>query len=296
MSKKTNDKRSLDQIAEAIYAAESENLFARGDLLSEAKTTYPGEFLAWLGDNFEWSHDTAERFMKVAKLGKDYAILRNLKLGRMTLYELCEFEGDELTAVVSELAKHAKQKRIKPQEADRYIEIAQARIVHGDRPDATLYALAQYSGAPQFQDIEATLKAKNPTTDAAAGLIIEKFEDKRAEEEEARRAEQEAKQEAKYEREQAEREQAEREPKPVKPITPAEAMPGSIGPMISPSPEDELLDKANKAFALGTYEGAGIISDELADAVDQVITRWTRLRSELRTRQDDTESRERTAA
>jgi hypothetical protein len=288
MRKKTNHKRTLDQIAAAIHAAESESLFARGDLLIEAKETYPGEFLAWLEDNFWWSHDTAERFMKVSRLGANFAILRNLKLARTTLYELCDYEGDELKAIVAELAKHAKQKWLKSQEAWRYIEIAQARLEHGDKySDATLFALGS-----AHEDCDALLKAANPKTDAAAELIVKQFKEKR---EEAKAQARLAEIDAWANEEQVEDVEPEDvETKPVKPkevIEPkpvaAQPMPGGVGPMLSLSPEDELLDKAAKALALAEYDGAGTITDELVDACDQAATAWQRLHSTLRKRQNE---------
>ena len=45
------------------------------------------------------------RYMMVALL--DSAILRNLHLGRTTLYDLCDEDDEALPVIIAELAKHA---------------------------------------------------------------------------------------------------------------------------------------------------------------------------------------------
>jgi len=110
MKQKQKNVRTLSEIADAVHSLERTNIIDIGDLLIEAKEQgcERGEWLDWLEAEFEWSADTAERFMKVAKLAGQFRKLRNLKLGRTTLYELADHDREEdLPAIIEELAKHA---------------------------------------------------------------------------------------------------------------------------------------------------------------------------------------------
>jgi hypothetical protein len=171
--KQSNDVRSLDEIAADLRRVESNSLFERGDLLLEAKKAHPNEFLDWLYDEFEYSEDTAERYMRVARL--DSAILRNLHLGRTTLYD-CDEDDEALPVIIAELAKHATQAHLKPAKARDIISIGRSRFFHGDHPDATLWALAGLDAEGYTHSIRAAavaaLKAQNPETDEAADKII----------------------------------------------------------------------------------------------------------------------------
>jgi hypothetical protein len=91
----TTNYRSLDDLAAAIHAAERRSIFEIGALLLEAKAGHPCEFLTWLAEEFEYSEDTAERWMKVALLGQRFRNLRNMKLARTTLYIVRLLEDDE---------------------------------------------------------------------------------------------------------------------------------------------------------------------------------------------------------
>jgi hypothetical protein len=168
--------RSLDAIAADLHNVERTRIFDRGNLLMEAKDAHPGEFLAWLGEEFEWSQDTAERYIKVARLGARFRNLRNLHLGRTTLYDLCDEDDEALPVIIAELAKHATQAHLKPAKARDIISIGRSRFFHGDHPDATLWALAGLDAEGYTHSIRAAavaaLKAQNPETDEAADKII----------------------------------------------------------------------------------------------------------------------------
>jgi hypothetical protein len=168
--------RSLDAIAADLHNVERTRIFDRGNLLMEAKDAHPGEFLAWLGEEFEWSQDTAERYIKVARLGARFRNLRNLHLGRTTLYDLCDEDDEALPVIIAELAKHATQAHLKPAKARDIISIGRSRFFHGDHPDATQWALAGLDAEGYTHSIRAAavaaLKAQNPETDEAADKII----------------------------------------------------------------------------------------------------------------------------
>ena len=74
--------RTLQDIADDLQKIGRASLFETGELLLEAKAAHPGEFLTWLNDEFDMSEDSAERYMVVARIGKRFRNLRNLKLGK----------------------------------------------------------------------------------------------------------------------------------------------------------------------------------------------------------------------
>ena len=77
--KKRKNTRSLDQIADALHKLDRANIIDKGDLLLEARAQCePGQWLDWLKTEFEdYSEDSAERYMKVAKLAGRFRNLRN---------------------------------------------------------------------------------------------------------------------------------------------------------------------------------------------------------------------------
>jgi hypothetical protein len=171
---KTTNYRSLRDLADAIHAIERSSVIECGTLLLEAKAGHPGEFLAWLAEEFEWSDNTAERWMSVARLGQQFPKLRNLKVGKTTLYALCDLEGDELPPVIARLTKESKRGVLKPAVAQRFIRIEQGRFKYGDRPDATLNALVEFfSEDARSEDVIEALKAANPETDDEAEKIAD---------------------------------------------------------------------------------------------------------------------------
>jgi hypothetical protein len=171
--------RPLDVIADDINKLERGNIFDIGDLLLEAKAQCEhGEWLSWLHAEFEsYSVDTAERYMKVARLSAKFRSVRNLKLAATTLYELTDHDnGDDLQAIIKELAKHATKKRLKPLEAERVIGIGIGRRRFGDRPDATLLQLIEldpYSGETWYETAVSALQERNPETAEAANSIVD---------------------------------------------------------------------------------------------------------------------------
>ena len=64
---KRKNVRPLDTIAVDIHQLERGNIIDLGDLLLEAKSQcVHGDWLKWLTCEFDWSVDTAERYMGVA--------------------------------------------------------------------------------------------------------------------------------------------------------------------------------------------------------------------------------------
>jgi Protein of unknown function (DUF3102) len=124
---KRKNVRSLDTIAVNIHQLARGNIIDIGDLLLEAKSQCEhGDWLNWLRGEFDWSVDTAERYMRVAALNAKFRSLRNLKLAVTTLYELADHEEAEqgipedrlnLPAIIDELAKHASKTRLSPRDA-----------------------------------------------------------------------------------------------------------------------------------------------------------------------------------
>ncbi|WP_161855601.1 DUF3102 domain-containing protein [Bradyrhizobium sp. CCBAU 051011] len=195
MTKRKN--RSLDTIADDISKLKRDHIFDVGDLLIEAKEQCEhGQWLDWLDDEFEWSVDTAENYMKVAELASKFRPLRNLKLAKTTLYTLAgsDYDDDTIGAIINELEKHATRTRLKPCDARRIIDIGFGRHHYGDYPDATLFKLADIDwtrGEPFHEKAVTALKERKPETDEAAEAIVDEIV---AEQREADRVRREAEQ------------------------------------------------------------------------------------------------------
>ncbi len=173
---KRKNVRPLDTIAVDIHQLERENIIDLGDLLLEAKSQCEhGDWLKWLTYEFDWSVDTAERYMGVAALNAKFRRLRNLKIAATTLYALVYQEQDDLPAIIEELAKHASKTRLSPRDARRVIKIGIGRRQHGDHPDATLVQLAELNGCSQAWHEKAVvaLLEREPTTDESARLLVD---------------------------------------------------------------------------------------------------------------------------
>jgi hypothetical protein len=169
--------RSLDTIADDINQLARGNIFDIGDLLIEAKAQCEhGQWLDWLYAEFDWSVDTAKRYMKVAELSAKFRNLRNLKLGSTTLYQLADHENeDALPTIIEELAKHAVKTRLKPSDAERVIQVGIGRRRFGDRPEATLVKLVeldQYDDKAWHEKAVIALQERNPETDDDANSIV----------------------------------------------------------------------------------------------------------------------------
>jgi len=172
---KRKNVRSLDTIAVNINQLERGNIIDIGDLLLEAKSQCErGDWLKWLTCEFDWSVDTAERYMGVAALNAKFRSLRNLKIAATTLYALVYQEQDDLPAIIDELAKHASKTRLSPRDARRVIKIGIGRRQHGDHPDATLVQLAELNGWSQawHEKAIAALLEREPDTDDSARLLV----------------------------------------------------------------------------------------------------------------------------
>src|SRR5262249_19528316 len=143
-----------------INKLERANLIDIGDLLLEAQAAcQPGTWLDWLEAEFEWSVDTATRYMNVAKLANQFRNLRNLKLAKTTLYGLASHEKADLPAIVAELAKYATKSRLAPADAGPVIRVGIGRRRFGDYPDVTLERLSALSDdSPRHVKLIAALK------------------------------------------------------------------------------------------------------------------------------------------
>jgi hypothetical protein len=139
---KLPNRRPLDETAADIHALERSNFIEVGKLLVEAKETCDhGEWLSWLEEQFAWSVDTAENYMRVYRLADKFRKIRNLKVGKVTLYDLTYEEENQLPAIIDALAKVATKQHLKLADAQNVIELAKLRLRYGNFPDATLYAL-----------------------------------------------------------------------------------------------------------------------------------------------------------
>jgi hypothetical protein len=170
--------RPLAAIAADIHKAERRSIFEIGDLLLEAKAACKhGEWLGWLETEFEWSADTAGRYMKVAELGSKFRTLRNLRLAATTLYDLGVEKVEHLPTIIEALAKDAAKKQISAGAA--YEIIWRARERHrwgGNYPDATLSALEDLDDRdPWYGDAVAALKTQVPATEEEANAIVASF-------------------------------------------------------------------------------------------------------------------------
>jgi hypothetical protein len=167
--------RSLDAIADDIHGLERKSIFAIGDLLLEAKSQCEhGDWLSWLSAEFAWSTSTAENYMAVARLRAKFPTVGNLKVTARTLYDLAGRNDDDLATIVAELAKHATQRRLSVDEAERVIWIGAARHQYGDHPDATLVRLGD--GFHISEKAIAALLERNPETEEEAAAIIDEAE------------------------------------------------------------------------------------------------------------------------
>jgi hypothetical protein len=106
--------------------------------------------------------------------------LRNLRLGKTTLYALADHQCEEdLPAIIKELAKHAAKKRLAPRDAGRVIQIGIGRRRFGDHPDATLVQLVKldvHSDEPWHKEAVAVLQEREPETDESASAIVDEIE------------------------------------------------------------------------------------------------------------------------
>jgi hypothetical protein len=171
----TKNARLLDAVAEDIHALQRDSYLDIGDLLIEAKDSCEhGEWGEWLETEFDWSQDTAKRYMDSARLAAKFRTVRNLKVPARVIYELAgDLEDADLPAIVEALAKASKGKKsLTVAAAEDEIALTRARVKFGDHPEATLDALSRlYENAWRDKAIEA-LKEKQPKTDEVADKIV----------------------------------------------------------------------------------------------------------------------------
>ena len=89
-------KRSLDAIAGDIHAQERGSIFDIGALLIEAREQCEyGQWMAWVSQEFAWSHDTAENYTKAAELAARFRTVRNLKLTARTINRIARHKDTD---------------------------------------------------------------------------------------------------------------------------------------------------------------------------------------------------------
>jgi hypothetical protein len=179
-TKTKSNRRSLDAIADDIRKLERDRmaaLFEIGDLLIEAREAceHHGEWYSWLSEHFAMSPDTAENYMRAARMPRTVRVMR---LANTTFYALAKMDADLLSATLDALAKAGAAKaHIKPADANRVMHLVRLRHKYGDGlPNATLEALDIWTNKPsEFREvIVKALYAAKPTTKADAETIISK--------------------------------------------------------------------------------------------------------------------------
>jgi hypothetical protein len=166
-------RRSLDVIADEIHALDR-NAFDIGAKLIEAYDQCEhGDWLQWLEEEFDWSVDTAERYMRAARLADKFRTVRNLRVPMTIIYDLAaDIEDPDLPAIIEALALASKSKKLSAYDTNEVIELARLRIRFGDYPSATLLALDTLSDDEWGKQASEKLKELRPTTDEEADRII----------------------------------------------------------------------------------------------------------------------------
>jgi hypothetical protein len=168
--------RTLDEIAVSIHAADRANVFTVGALLMEAKDACDhGQWGPWLEEEFEWSQDTAENYMRVTRVAAKFRKFRNLKVPKVILYEVAGKKDEALQATMIEaLAERATKATLKATEAYQIIELVQLRHEHGDLPEAALWALNNLPILTPWTDAAAAaLKDQKPDTEEGTAAIVQ---------------------------------------------------------------------------------------------------------------------------
>jgi hypothetical protein len=184
MSKKKElrNSRSLDEFAAEIVAHQRSNIFELGKILREAKEQHDGGFLDWLHENeedFGFGVDTAENYMAASRLAERFRNIRNLNVGKTTIYALVAFDRDhpELTEIaINTLLAQARGARLRRADAERIVDLVRLRAKFGSHPDATLDGLEDIATTkrpqPWHGKTAEALKAKSPTTEEGAEAVI----------------------------------------------------------------------------------------------------------------------------
>src|SRR5262249_34916489 len=139
---------------------------------------YPGEFLAWIRDEWDQSEDTAERKMNVARLGKDSALVRNLNVSTSTFYQLVKEKRDcseeVFGDIVAALAKASQHRHLKRDEARAIIErVHRVQQFGPGLPDATMEALENLDDGVEWHEAaDKTLREAKPDDKEAATKIV----------------------------------------------------------------------------------------------------------------------------
>jgi len=171
---KSNTKRDLADIAGDIHSLERRSVFDIGKLLIEAHDACThGEWGDWLDREFDWSDDTAARYMDATRLADRFRTVRNLKVPKRIIYDLGDdIEAADLPAIIEALAEASKSKSISVTRAEEVINLTRLRIEHGDYPPATLFAIDDLANTEWAAQAAANLKKARPETDEQAERIV----------------------------------------------------------------------------------------------------------------------------
>jgi hypothetical protein len=169
--------RDLNAIAADIHRLQRNRAFEVGELLAEAQEACEhGQWMTWLDNEFDWSHDTAMRYVSAYRLADKFRTVRNLPIPSRVVYALAsDLDDPDLPAIIEMLAEETKgsAKQISVGDADDVIRIVKARREYGDYPDVALFAMSLVDdGSPEGDATVAALKAARPTTDEATAEIV----------------------------------------------------------------------------------------------------------------------------
>jgi hypothetical protein len=173
----TNSKRDLAAIAGDIHTLERRNVFEIGKLLIEAHDACEhGEWGNWLDREFDWSDDTAGRYMAASRLADKFRTVRNLKIPARTLYDLADdLEDADLPAIIEALGRTSKAKALSVARAEEVIDLTRLRLAYGNYPTATLHALDDLNGDEWAKQASEKLKEVRPETDEEAERIVDTY-------------------------------------------------------------------------------------------------------------------------
>jgi hypothetical protein len=177
-AERSNSGRTLDVITAEIQQIERRNVFDIGKLLVEAnKVCDHGDWLPWLKAEFEWSYETARRYMNAHQLAAKYTRVRNLAVPLRVIYYIAERMDKDIGPIIDALveATAGGKKMLSVADANLVIATTFKRIEYGDYPKAALDAMAKVDGQPWGEAAIAALRAASPTTTKEAKAIVESF-------------------------------------------------------------------------------------------------------------------------
>lgn len=184
--KKTN--RTIEAITADIERIDNSSRFEIGTLLIEAKELLEhGEWGDWLAFNFDWSEDTAENYMAVARLGKaKFRKLSDFPMPASVLYALARLSDADQECACNMLVKALeKTDRIKWDEGREIVSLAPLVREHGDLPRHLLQAIKdaceaarEYNQTDEWKArIIERIKTERPDTDEAIEALLWRTDD-----------------------------------------------------------------------------------------------------------------------